>query len=123
MLEEKESLMPDFNFRVKTSPGVRKGEVAGPDKQACRQGLSQPGALCSPALAWHFLCGHLVTGLITGTGDCAFLEVTLKPEKSSSAERGLEELKQGADISSWCLLQTLFTPSAHLPPTKNSSKE
>lgn len=63
MLEEKESLMADFTFRVKTSPGVRKGEVAGLDRQVRRRGQRHPGvpsaaqlllALLVQALSYSF---------------------------------------------------------------------
>lgn len=58
-----------------------------------------------------------------GTSNHAFLVVDLRLEKSSSVERGLEELKQGANISLWCLPQALFTPSTCLPPRKTNLKK
>lgn len=53
ILEEKESLVPDFTFRVKNQPGSKEGGGGG---------AGQAGALCGLALAWHFLCCYLVTG-------------------------------------------------------------
>ena len=104
MPEETESLLPDFTLRGETSPGVRKGEVL---------------ELSRTLTQHHFLWDHSVTSSIKGTVAMPFSQWISNWRSHSLPEWGLEELKQGANTSLWCLPQVLFTSSYPSPKPTN----